>query len=139
MKLLLEISSRGVCSFIALITYIILLSLITTAFNPYAVLLYLFFGIYMALKGIIILPVVSLIIDLFVLDNMLKKVRFKISIIFWVLIYFVIGFVITRAVYGTEPFFIISGIITSIIYIMYLQGYHKLNLKLKDFDIEEQF
>lgn len=124
MTILFQMASRMTCSFIAMITFTILLAIYVGSDNTSFIVL-LLFGFYFAWKGIVILPIVSLFIDKFIFNALLKGMKLIFSFIFWILIYGFVGMIIGRIVYGKDMFFIESGVITSVIYVIYLQVWRR--------------
>lgn len=79
------------------------------------------FGLYMAFKGMISLTAVSFILDEWLLNTLLERMAYKVRFLLRVLIYLVMGAVLAIVLYGRNSFFIGSGLMVSLLYILMLQ------------------
>lgn len=121
------VAGRLGCALLAYILYISLYMLYLMVHVGFvSVLLFSFFGFTLALKGIILLPAVSLLLDELVFNYVLKRFDFKTRIGLWVLIYAVLGTIIAWICYGSNSLFMVSGLTVSVIYIVLLQQFLRM-------------
>lgn len=124
----LEVANRFGFSIIALTIYIILYIIFYVSFTVIEELvpvftLFLIYGLFMGWKGALILPIVSIIIDKWLLKKFLTRLSVWGRWLTLFMVYSLIGGLISWLLYGALPFFIISGIIVAILYVVLFQTY----------------
>ncbi|MGC5325381.1 hypothetical protein [Brevibacillus sp. SYSU BS000544] len=131
MILLKHVMIRFGSSIIAFMVYTILLSLFFSSglaefFRAFV--FYFVFGFFVGYKGVVILPFLSLFLDI-PIDNILSRTKFPGFIILFVktILYFICGALIAFFVYGNESFLIASGAIVSTLFLIIFTVLWKLN------------
>jgi len=124
----LEITSRFGFSIISLTIYIILYTIFYFSFVEIGELapsftIFLLFGLFTGWKGALVLPIVSIIIDELLLKKFLTRLSVGSRWLALLMLYSLIGGLLSYLFYGALPFFIISGIIVAILYMVLYQTY----------------
>jgi hypothetical protein len=116
------IISRFGISLLAFLVYSILLlcyfAFIEHMDHAAIFIIFIYISFYIGWKGLLILPIVSFILDEFVLIKLKRALNIpnKVSVIIGFIIYLFLGWILVKAIYGDDHFIMQSGLITTVIY-----------------------
>jgi hypothetical protein len=95
--------------------------------------IFLYVSIYVGWKALLILPVISYVIDEFILIKLKHSLNmpYKVYFIIGLIIYPFLGRFLIEVLYGKNPFFVFSGITVAVIYYLLCQAAHGIALYQK--------